>query len=100
MSTGWVKVHLSREQALSGEAAIQAACLPLFLTAGGPRDAALFADKGVVGKSGRALYLSPTMARLCSAVIASYNPVPTDPPKSEDVAVLISNGDALRLLNA
>jgi hypothetical protein len=99
MSTNWVKVQLSREQALSGiETTIHTACGAIFVAAGGPRGAALFADASVARESGRALYFSPVMASMCGAVIAGYNPVATSPPKLNDVVVLFSSGDVSSLL--
>ena len=78
---------------------LQNAFATLFMTNGGPRDAAMFTDIDVGENS--YFYFSPEATRIASALIAKYGGVQCSPPTHFGKALLVGNADAhFRLLKA
>ena len=110
----WMKISLSQDQVASGYMGqIQNAFAAIFMSNGGPRDAAMFArsridaklcadnfeaedEEGEDDKDYQSLYFSPAAAELASGLISRYGGVPCKQPGRS--ALLVGQQDAFRLL--
>jgi hypothetical protein len=93
----WIKISLTPAQ--SGDLGlIMNACFPLFVAAGFPEDAAVFAR--MRPRLGAELFFSPRMAAIAHSVLAAYDTVATEPPTRAGTTVLIaSSNNAFAMLS-
>jgi hypothetical protein len=93
----WIKISLTPAQ--SGDlGSIMNACFPLFVAAGFPEDAAMFAR--MRPRLGVELFFSPRMATIAHSVLAAYDTVATEPPTRAGTTVLIaSSNNAFAMLS-
>jgi len=110
----WMKISLSQADVGSGKIMqIQDAFAAMFISAGGPRDAAMFArsrmdamlfadrfdandDEGSDDEDYQTLYFSPAAAQLAQGLISRYGGKPCNQPGRS--ALLVGEQDAFRLL--
>jgi hypothetical protein len=96
MKQDWLKLRLSPKQVGAG-GMIMNACFRLFVAAGFPEDAAMFArnEPGV----GIDLFFSPRMAGIVHYVLVPYDTVAVEAPtRDERTVVLIADENAFALL--
>jgi len=96
MKQDWLKLTLSPKQ-VGAAGMIMNACFRLFVAAGFPEDAAMFArsEPGV----GTDLFFSPRMAGIVHYVLVPYSTVAAEAPaRDERTVVLVANDNASALL--
>ena len=95
----WEKVTLTATQIAEQKALmnIQDRFEQLFIAAGGPKEMALFGDKGYE-KDTISVYFSPGCRTICEALIALHKAEACEAPAKEDVALLVGHSDAWDLL--